>query len=130
MSHSNLEVVKGIYAAFANGDVPAVLAGLSADIEWTEAAGFPLAGTYIGHDAVVTGVFMPLATRWEGFAVALEEYVDGGDTIVALGKYSGKYLATGKNFVAEFAHVWKLRNGKAYRFHQYVDSAKVNEALT
>ena len=30
---------------------------------------------------------------------------------------------------ADFAHAWTLRDGKAIRFRQYVDSALVQEAL-
>ena len=125
----NLETVQKVYTAFASGDVPAVLSSLSPHIEWTEAEGFPLAGTYIGPDAVLSGVFMRLATEWEGFAAPPHEFIDAGDTIVVLGKYSGKYVATGKRFSADYAHVWKLRYGKAVSFRQIVDSALVNEAL-
>jgi hypothetical protein len=57
------------------------------------------------------------------------EFIDAGDTIVALGKYSGKYKASGKSFEAQFAHVWRLRDGKAVRFTQYTDTLKVREAL-
>ena len=38
---SNLNKIKAVYDAFAKGDIPSVLATLSADIEWTEAEGFP-----------------------------------------------------------------------------------------
>ena len=129
MSDQALDAVKEIYGAFAAGNIPAVLARLSDDIEWTEAEGFPLRGTYIGHDAVVSGVFIRLGTEWEGFAAEPHEYIDGGDTVVVLGKYSGKVVATGKSFSADFAHVWKLRSGKAHCFRQYVDSAIVNAAM-
>ena len=125
----NLETVQKFYAAFANGDVPTVLGSLSPNIEWTEAEGFPLAGTYIGPDAVLSGVFMRLATEWEGFAAVPHEFIDAVDTIVVLGRYSGKYVATGKPFSADYAHVWKLREGKVVSFRQIVDSALVNEAL-
>jgi len=129
MSNPNLEIVKGLYAAFAKGDIPGVLGNFSADMEWTEAEGFPYGGTYVGAEAILAGVFMKLGTEWEGFAVVPYEFIDGGSSIVALGIYSGKYNATGKSFKAHFAHVWKFRDGKAYWFQQYVDSAKVNEAL-
>lgn len=129
MSNQNLDGVRGAYAAFANGDVPGVLGFLSADIEWTEAEGFPYGGTYTGPNAVLEGVFMRLGTEWEGFAAVPEEFIDGGDSVVALGKYSGKYKATGKSFQANFAHVWKLQEGKAVKFVQYTDTLKVHEAL-
>lgn len=129
MSSQALATVQNLYAAFAKGDAATVLGCLSADIAWTEAAGFPYGGTYHGPTAVLDGVFMRLATEWDGFAAVPAEFVDGGDTIVALGTYSGRYKATGKSFEARFAHVWKVRDGQAYSFEQYTDTMKVNVAL-
>lgn len=126
---SNLNIIQGAYEAFAKGDVPGVLGILSPDIAWTEAAGFPYAGTYIGPNAVLEGVFMRLGTEWEGFSAVPAELIDGGDTVVALGKYSGTYRATGKSFEADFAHVWKLQDGKAVSFVQYTDTLFVDRAL-
>ena len=129
MSNQNLAEVQNLYAAFAKGDVPAVLGFLSPEIAWTEAEGFPYGGTYRGPNAVLEGVFMRLGTEWEGFAAVPHEFIDGGDTIVVLGKYSGKYNATGKSFKADFAHVWKIQDGKAIRFVQYADTLLVHRAL-
>jgi ketosteroid isomerase-like protein len=126
---SNLKAVQGVYEAFAKGDIPAVIGFLSTDIGWTEAEGFPYGGTYIGPDAVLSGVFMRLGTEWEGFAAIPDEFIDAGDTIVVLGKYSGKYKSTGKSFQANFAHVWKIQGGKAIKFVQYVDTLIVQRAL-
>ena len=126
---SNLDSVRGVYDAFARGDIPAVLGFLSPDIEWTEAEGFPYGGTYVGPDAVLSGVFMRLGTEWENFAAVPDDYIDGGDRVVALGAYSGTYKATGKSFRANFAHVWTVRDGRATRFVQYVDTHVVRGAL-
>jgi ketosteroid isomerase-like protein len=126
---SNLDSVKSIYQGLAEGDIPSLLGSLSPDIAWTEAEGFPYAGTYHGPGSVLTEVFMRLGTEWDGFAAVPEEFIDGGDTIVVLGKYSGTYKATGKSFQANFAHVWKLQNEKAVRFIQYVDTLLVHRAV-
>jgi len=126
---SNLESVQGLYQAFAKGDVPTVLAFLDPAIAWTEAEGFPYGGTYNGPNAVLEGVFMRLGSEWDGFTVVPDEFIDAAETIVVLGKYSGAYKATGKSFAANFAHVWKLRDGKAVRFVQYVDTLLVHQAL-
>ena len=40
------EVVRRQYLASAAGDLEALRATLAPDVEWTEMAGFPLAGTY------------------------------------------------------------------------------------
>ena len=126
---SNLDSVRSVYDAFAKGDMPSVLGFLSPDVNWTEAEGFPYGGTYVGPEAVLEGVFMRLGTEWEGFAAVPDEFIDGGETVVALGEYSGTYKATGRSFRANFAHVWKVHDGKAVRFTQYVDTLIVQRAL-
>ena len=126
---SDLKKIKAVYDAFAKGDIPSVLEVLSPDIDWVEAEGFPYGGTYHGPKAVLEGVFMRLGTEWEGFAAVPHELIDGGETIVALGKYSGTYKATNKSFQADFAHVWKMREGRAVRFVQYVDTLLVHRAV-
>ena len=40
---------------------------------------------------------MKIGTEWEGFSAVPFQLVDGGDTIVALGNYGGKYLKTGRS---------------------------------
>ena len=126
---STIDSVKAVYQAFAAGDIPSVLGFLSPEIDWTEAEGFPYAGTYHGPRAVLEGVFMRLGAEWNGFAAVAHEFIDGGDSVVALGVYSGTYKKTGKTFQANFAHVWKAENGKAIRFVQYVDTLLVHRAL-
>lgn len=125
----NADILRGLYDAVARGDVPTVLAGLDPNVEWTEAEGVPYKGTYVGPDAVLTNVLARLATEWDGFTITPQEWVDGGDQVVAAGRYSGTYKATGKSFECDFAHLWTLRDGKVVRFHQYVDSALLQEAL-
>ena len=121
--HSTHAVLEGLYQAFADGDVPTVLAAFDPQIEWTEAAGGPMAGTYTGPDAVVENVFGPLATEWDGFVVGAEEYVCDGDRGVVLGTYRGRHRATGRTLEARFAHAWLLRDGRAVRFEQIADTA-------
>ncbi len=126
----NLALIRSGYEAFSRGDVPAVLGLLASDVSWTEAEGFPYGGTYVGPEAVLQGVFMKLGTEWVGYAAVPSEFVADGDTVVALGTYSGKYKATGKSFAAPFAHVWEFRDGKVVKFRQYTDTVVVRAALT
>ncbi len=125
----NSDIIRELYAAFANGDVPGVVEALDAEIRWTEAEGFPYGGTYVGPDAVLTNVFARLGSEWEGYAAVPHAFVAEGDTVVALGDYGGTYKATGKSFSAPFAHVWTLREGKVVRFQQYTDTVLVQAAV-
>ena len=120
----NGDLVKNVYAAFAVGDVPAVLGAFDPEIRWMEAEGFLYAAgnPYVGPQAVAEGVFMRIVSDVDGFAVVAQNIVDGGDTVVAEGRYRGTMKATGTPVDAQFAHVWQFRGGKIVRFQQYTDT--------
>lgn len=120
---TTLEIVQGIYAAFAKGDVPRVLGALASDVRWTEAEGGPYGGVSIGPQSVLDNVFTKLGGEWDDFSAVPAEFIAKDDVVVALGEYSGTFKATGKSFKAPFAHVWRLQNGKAIAFDQYTDTA-------
>lgn len=128
---SNVEAVRALYAAFAKGDMPAALACMAPDIVWNEAENFPYAdrNPYVGPDAVLMGVFARIGGDWDGFAAVSDEIIDGGDTIVSLGHYSGASKATGKAMRAQFAHVFRVKNGKIAAFQQYADTLGTAIAL-
>lgn len=127
MSGENVAVVRGIYDAFAAGDVPGVLGRMAPDIVWNEANNFPYAdgNPYVGPEAVANGVFARCVSEWDGFGVAIDEILDAGDTIIALGHYTGTYKATGKPQNTQLVHVWRISDGKAAGFQQYADTLHV-----
>lgn len=131
MSKENVEIVRGMYDAFGKGDVEAVLERMDPSIEWNEAENFLYAdrNPYIGPQEILEGVFMRLGAEWEGFAVAPEELLDAGDSVVGLGNYTGTYKATGREVRAQFAHVWGLREGKVVSFQQYTDTKQFAAAV-
>ncbi len=125
-----VETVRGFYDAVAQGDVPAVLALLDPEVEWTEAERFPYySGVWRGPDAVLNNLLVPLARDWDGFAVRPTEFIAEGDRVVTIGAYSGVYKKTGRAMSAAFAHVWTVRAGKLASFHMHTDTAKVLEAI-
>jgi uncharacterized protein len=124
---TNKDIVEGVYASFAKGDVPAVLGAMADDIQWTEADGFPLAGTYVGPQAVLEGVFMRLGEVGDEWTVVPDQFVVDGDTVVALGSYSWKHKESGTPAAVKMAHVWTVENGKLATFQQHVDTVRVRE---
>ena len=124
---TNKEIVEGAYASFAQGDVPAALGAMADDIQWTVADGFPLAGTYVGPQAVLEGVFMRLGEIGDDYAVVPEQFVADGDTVVMLGHYAWKHKSSGEPAVVKMAHVWTVDGGKVVRFQQHVDTVRVRE---
>jgi len=129
MSEQNVELVKGIYGAFARGDVPAVLGAFAEDIEWFEAEGMPYGGLHRGGEAVAQNVFGPIAEDVEGFAVTPEEVIGSGATVAAVVRYTGTGKATGKALDVPAVHVWDIRDGKLARFRQFIDTVKFAEVV-
>ncbi len=131
MSVENVAVVQGLYDAFARGDMADALGRMDPGIEWNEAENFPYAdgNPYRGPDAVLTGVFARCATEWEGFAVDMPDLIDGGDRVVALGRYAGTFPATGTAMRPQVAHVWTLRDGRIVGFQQYADTLHVARVM-
>lgn len=126
---TNLDIIKSTYEGSSAENGKNLLAVLAPDATWTEAAGFPYAGTYVGPQQIVAGVFQRLGTEWEGYQANVHTYLADGDCVAAFGVYSGTYLKTGKSMTATFAHLYHLKNGKIVKMEQYVDSAKVQDAL-
>lgn len=130
MSSESLAVIRGIYDAFAAGDVPGVLGRMAPEIEWNEAESFIYAdgNPYRGPDAVLNGVFARCIGEWDGFAAIPDETLDAGDTIVALGHYRGTNKATGSPLDGQFAHIWRVGGGRATAFQQYTDTLRAARA--
>ena len=129
MSADNLAIVKGIYDAFGRGDVAGVL-GDKSGYCLARSENFPYAdhNPYRGPEAVAAGVFARCVGEWKGFAVAMNDLIDGGDRIVAIGRYSGSSKATGRSMNPQAVHVWTLEDGKVVAFQQYIDTLDVARA--
>lgn len=121
---TNAERIRGLYEAFARGDVAGVMALFDPAIEWNEAEHFPYAdrNPYFGSDAILHGVFARLASEWDGFSAVPDQIIDGGDHVVACGRYRARHKAEGYDVNAQFAHVWTWRDDRIVRFQQYTDT--------
>jgi hypothetical protein len=126
----NATTIRGIYEAFARGDVPAVLGALHEQVEWNEAEHMTYwpGGAFIGPQAVVTGVFARIIQDIPNFSIDVRRIVAAGDAVLVEARYRGTVNATGKSLDAQVAHVWDLRDGKVVRFQQYTDTWQFAQA--
>lgn len=127
---TNLEIIKSTYEGKTSEENGLNLAKYVAeDISWTEAKGFPYAGTYIGLEEISKNVFNRLGSEWIDYKFTPEDYVASEDKVIAYGTYTGTNKATCKSFEARVAHIWKLKDGKIKSFEQFVDSQPVNDVM-
>ena len=123
------DVVRRQYLASARGDLEALRATLADDVEWTEMAGFPLAGTYRTPDGVTTNVMEVLARDWDNWVAHDDTYVVDGENVVVLARYTATNKGTGRTSTSRVAHHFIVRGGKIVRFEQFVDTAMVRAAM-
>jgi uncharacterized protein len=128
---SAIELVRRSYDAFARDDLDAVLADMDPEIEWHQAQGLPHGGFYRGVDEVRRNIFDPLDEEWwDEFTADPDEFLDAGSEVVVLGCYRGLAKETGKRLDVPFVHVWTVKDGRAVRFRQFLDTAGWVAALS
>jgi ketosteroid isomerase-like protein len=124
------DVVRRQYLASTAGDLDALRATLAPDVEWTEMAGFPLAGTYRTPEGVTSNVMQVLGRDWDSWAAHDDQYVVDGENVVVLARYTARHTATGKPLAVRVAHHFVVRGGLIVRFEQFVDTALVRDAMS
>lgn len=124
MASPDIETLRNAYEAFNRGDIPAVLEALDPDIEWNEPGGGRApAGTFHGTQSVANDVFATVPENFDEFSAQGGRLFDAfGNHVVVIGEFRARPKGGG-DMTATFAHVWEMRNGKAARFHNYVDAA-------
>ncbi len=128
-SQAPRDVVRRQYLASAAGDLAALRATLAPDVEWTEMAGFPLAGTYRTPEGVTSNVMERLGADWESWTAHDDTYVVDGENVVVLARYTARNKATGSDLDVRVAHHFTVRGGLIVRFEQFVDTAKVRDSM-
>jgi ketosteroid isomerase-like protein len=116
MPDQNLDIVRGAYESFSQGDVAAVLDIMADDVAWSVPPPLPQAAEARGRDEV-GAFFERLGALWEGLALELDDFVASGDRVCVIGRGSGK--VDGQEAAYGFVHAWTLADGKAVRFDEY-----------
>lgn len=123
-THSeNVTLIQDTYAAFARGDIDAVIAAMHPEIAWDEAEHslWHKAGGYIGPADVLSNVFGRVPEQFSDLHVIPQDFHDAGDTVIVEGRYRAT-ANTGDRLDAQVCHVWRIRDGKIGRFQQYTDT--------
>ncbi len=126
---ANTQTVQQVYenfkgTSFRSADMQSLLGLCSDDVEWQvpEMENVRYCGKRRGIESV-RDFFSAIADDLELLQFEPQEFIAQGDKVVALGHYSWRVKATGREFSSEWAHVYTVRDGKIIRFHEYMDTA-------
>ncbi len=123
---TNVETLKAAYDAFARNDPSVLFGALDPAAQWREAEGNPMAdgNPYVGAQAIGGGVFGRIVSTIDRFTAVPEQFVDGGDHVMVLGRYGGTMKHNGERLDAPFVHHYRFAGGKVVTFQQYTDTAQ------
>jgi len=117
MAQQNAQLIRDGYEAFAQGDIPAVLALFDEDIAWHVPGRSPLSGDYRGRNGVLGFLTKAMELSSGTLRVAADEVVADGDRVVLLSTVTAERL--GRALSAPEVHCWRLVNGKAVEFREF-----------
>jgi len=123
-------VVKKLYAAFRLGDVPALLAAISPDVEWGEPDNpyNPSAGTRHGHAGFLEWVAVGKESE-EILVLEPRDFLTSADSVAVVGYTKCRVTSTGRTYESEFVHVVTFAGGKIVRFREFFDTYAAGEAF-
>ena len=127
MSQEDVRAIRGLYDAFGRKALPAIIAVLHPQVEFYQSALLPWAGIYRGQEEAAR-FFTTLVEHVES-RVDIDDIIDAGEHIVAVGHSRGRVKASGNAFEVAVVHVWTMRQGKALRFENYLDIPTMLRAL-
>lgn len=121
---SNLAVVQRLYAAFETGDVEAIAALATDDLEWSIPGPptVPFAGMFRGKEGIRR--FFTIAVETLNVVEQrLDGFITDGDRVAALGYEDMQVKATGRHYRTTWVHLYTFRDGKIAKFEEFVDTA-------
>jgi ketosteroid isomerase-like protein len=123
MSEQDVSTMRTAYEAFNRGDIPAVLEAFDPQIEWHEPGGGRAPqGTFSGAESVASDVFARVPENFDEFEAQPDAFIDAGEHLAVVGTFRAKSKA-GHEMQARYAHVWRMRDGKAVSFDNHVEAA-------
>lgn len=126
---SNVVFIQKLYGFFAQGNIPAILAQLSPQIEW-HGMGSPLlpyGGDYTGQS--VGQFFQGMSATLNVSEFAVSDFIERGEDVLAFGMIGGTARNSGVAFRSSWIMHWKFHNGQPCYFQDYVDTAKLYAAI-
>jgi ketosteroid isomerase-like protein len=128
---SALDVVRAVYVSHEHRDTPGLVDLLTDDVEWHQAEGHPYYGgrPWRGPDEVVENVVEHINSDWDDYQTSVEEFIDAGDSVVVLGRYSGTYRSTGRQIDVPVCTIYRVRNGQIWHWQQFTNTAAFRHAM-
>jgi uncharacterized protein len=128
VAQDNVDVIESAFAAFAKGDLEAVLGYFSDSAEIVAPESLPWGGEYEGPEGMRT-FLAKLLEHFTDFKSTPTKVLGADDNhVIVVAKNSGKTKA-GNRIENEVVWIYQLRDGSVTSAHVFADTAALLEAL-
>lgn len=131
-AESNVEFIKGLFAAFGRGDIGYVVDAHADDILMespvSRTSTLQWAGVRRGRQELVD-YFETMAAHVRPEAFRDVVFTASGDRVVVEGSNGGTVLATGERYDHEWVMVFTIQDGKVARFRHFYDPGDIEAAM-
>ena len=127
MTRSNAKLLEPVYESWGRGDFTPQFDVYADDMEWGFSDEFIESGmlSEIGRKSPRLRAWLK---DWEDWRCEAERYVEAGDKVVVLARYSGRGKGSGAPVERDGAHVWTMQDGKAVRLEVFPSRESAFEA--
>jgi ketosteroid isomerase-like protein len=127
MSREKVDALRAVYGEWGRGNFRAGVDLYDRHLLFVLHPGFPEAGVYVGTDQL-REYMLGLLGAWTNFAIAAEEFVEAGDSVVVAVCQRGVGKGSGTPAELRYFTVWTFRGGTVVRFESFRDRGEALEA--
>jgi ketosteroid isomerase-like protein len=109
---SNADLLREVYAEWERGNWQPKFDIYDEQMVWGWSEEFPGLGGVYRDPAERNKRVAEWLSGWEDWRCEAEEFIEDGDTVVALCNYAGRGKGSGVRVDTKGAHLWRLRDGK------------------
>ena len=124
----NVDNAKQAYEAFSTGDVEGATSNWADDMVWDGGGqDLPGGGEHSGKEEALQTLQKAVGS-WDEFSLSMDEFVDGGDTVVALGHSNVK--KGDQSAELPVVHILRFDGDQLKRIQILTDTHEANKILS
>jgi ketosteroid isomerase-like protein len=129
MSQENVEIVRGLWQAFADGGLDALMEHFDEEVNWRAMEGAPDDVGEMHGTAAVRRYLQDWLDTFEGITTVPIDLIDAADDqVIAVLHVTGKARLSGIATELRYAVVYTLRDGKIVRGREYAERGEALRA--
>jgi ketosteroid isomerase-like protein len=127
VAHTDVMVVKAVFAAFAERDLERVLELIDPEVEFTPMTSDFAGRTepYRGHEGI-REYFRDVSRVWDDLRLTPRDYRDIGGVVLVTGRVNARSAA--RIVDGSTGWIWRVRNGRVVYARVYASAAEAEQA--